>query len=917
MKKNEAIQVTTSRFWAVLILTLLLSVQGIKAQAWYNANWIYRTPVTIVNPVAVPLPGFQVKIDLLGGTSGNFDFALAAAGGADIRITDSDGITEIPFFIEIWDQVVDPDTADLWVRIPSLPVGESQIYVYYGYQGTPTPAAWTGDNVFDFYDGFDYEGAGGAATVPDITKWVLANGSWTQTVVDGGILTMTGLSTAFSRINGSAFFSDHYVGDSTGYIVETRARHPDETTNRIMEVGFASGAGTTFTECMRMTDNFTSTQYYQRHTQTGGNATKVDMITGPDPDQRWHRYGVYREESPLIAGFKIDDFVQETSDNITIEDVPPFLMSYARVGSNIFEVDWIWVRKWAGSDPVPAVEPRQDLNVWNGSLSTAWDDDGNWSATASPSSTHVVVINDEVNDPVISTTESCFRLTIEPGASLTVEALAGSLSVSDTIVINSTGTTLSGSLINYGTITGTAKYNRFLRPEDNRGERHFFSSPVGGMTVTEFIAANNNLLGLWEYNEVAGTWPDVTSLTLASGKGYNLAQTIGSTGRYSFIGSVVNQIDFNATSPYASGYAIREDADDYNPTDPLLWVSGRSWTNYGGGGWNLMGNPFTSALDAAAFVSENTGKFDPYYEALYVYDGINDVYRYATSTETGWEPVYGEGGSMGRYVQAGQGFFVLALYNAITFNFTPDMQAHQPSVPMLKSASVEDRWPGLKLKAKYGDRESSTIVMYNNEMTAGNDPGYDLGNLAGSAGVELYTAMVKGDINVNFARQALPVTGADKITVPVGVDTESGGEITFSAETQPLGTNRYWLHDKLTGIFTDLTTKSYTVTLPAQTYGTGRFFIVASVNTPTAIKLPDADMQGVRIWTADNRVIIKGDISDKATCEIFSLQGKLVVTCRLSNGDINTVDLPTGLQGVIVVKVTDGARTITRKVAML
>ena len=619
---------------------------------------------------------------------------------------------------------------------------------------------------------------------------------------------------------------------------------------------------------------------------------------------------VYREESPLTAGFQVDDYIIEDVSDVTISDVPVMLMSYG--SGNEFIVDWTRVRKWAGSDPVPALEARQDVNVWNGSLSTAWETGGNWSVASSPASTHVVVINDEDNDPVISTTESCVGVIIEPGASLEV-GLTGSLTVTDNIVINSLGTTLSGSLINYGTVTGTARYNRFLRPEDNRGERHFLSSPVSGMTVEDFFAVNSNLAQLWEYNEVYGSWPTVSSGPMSSGKGYNLAQTAGSLGRYSFIGSVINEAQFTATSPYLEGYTERLTAADYN--EEALWASPRSWTvDYGGGGWNLMGNPFTSALDAAEFVSENTGKFDPHYEALYVYDGINDVYRYAASTETGWEPDYAMGGSAGQYVQAGQGFYVLALYNNITFNFTSAMQAHQTAVPMLKSASVEGRWPGLKITINYDGGESSTIIMYNSDMTAGNDPGYDLGQLAGSSDFNLYTKLVLGDINVNFARQALPVAGADTIVVPLGIDTETGGEITFTAETEPLGSNKFWLHDKLTGIFTDLTTKSYTVTLPSKNYGTGRFSIIASTNTPTAIKLPDADETDIRIWASDNRIIIRGQVSADANCEIFNLQGKQIVSKRMGSGDLNIVDIPAGHHGVFIVKITDGVITDRKSV---
>ena len=205
--------------------------------------------------------------------------------------------------------------------------------------------------------------------------------------------------------------------------------------------------------------------------------------------------------------------------------------------------------------------------------------------------------------------------------------------------------------------TGLVTYNRFLRPQDSRGERHFFSSPVGNQTVSGFISANSNLLQLWEWNESIGTWPNLITGSFVSGKGYNLSQTTGSLGKYSFTGSVVNTLTFTATSPYLNGYIARTTAADYH--ENASWAPGRSWTNYGGGGWNLMGNPFTSAMDAAAFISLNTGKFDPNYQALYVYDGVNDVYWYAAASAPG----YPQEGDFVSVVQAGQGFFVLALYD--------------------------------------------------------------------------------------------------------------------------------------------------------------------------------------------------------------------------------------------------------------
>ncbi len=148
-------------------------------------------------------------------------------------------------------------------------------------------------------------------------------------------------------------------------------------------------------------------------------------------------------------------------------------------------------------------------------------------------------------------------------------------------------------------------------------------------------------------------------------------------------------------------------------------------------------------------------------------------------------------------IQVGQGFFVLANYNNVPFSFTPEMQTHSTLTPMTKSAKAKGNpWPGLQLKVKFGEKERLTVIVYNNKMTAGLDPGYDIGQLSTGPEVEIYTLLAGKDNSVNFAQQALPLTDLSRNIVPVGIDSEKGGEVTFSAFTVPIGNNRFWLEDR-------------------------------------------------------------------------------------------------------------------------
>lgn len=498
--------------------------------------------------------------------------------------------------------------------------------------------------------------------------------------------------------------------------------------------------------------------------------------------------------------------------------------------------------------------------------------------------------------------------------------VTGDLTTNDLLTIESSGLTSSGSLIVNGTSTGNVTYNRFLREGDDFGDRHLFTSPVGGQSVSGFVSNHStqvDAVRVWD--EVAAVWSQVASGDFISGKGYNIQQADISDGGFSFTGQVVSSASVQATSPYAMSYESRAATypdDPYGNTDHELdgmWAAPRSWINWGGGGWNLLGNPFTSAMSATEFIDFNLADFDPFYQALYLYDGANARYLYAGLPVPGYEA----GGLFGENIQAGQGFMVMATSNNVQFDFTSAMQTHSPGTVMLKSSGSEEPWPGFQLKVSYGQMERSTTVVYNDNMTAGLDPGYDVGQLSTYPDVEIYTVMTENDQGVNLARQALPVSEAGKITVPVGIDTEKGGEVVFSAETVPIGNSRYWLEDRVTGIWTDLTTKSYQVNLPSNTYGTGRFYVISSATNPTSVKEPMDEYSGLRIWTYNDKVIIKGEVGEKAICEIYSLSGQKILETRLDGGNMNTVAMPAGTKGILIIRVVDGIGESVRKVMFL
>ena len=104
---------------------------------WYDTGWPYRRAIEVSNPCGEETTDYQVQITL----DSTFDFGHALPDGSDLRVTDSDGLTIIPYWVETWDPA--GQTASIWVKVPTLPAAGTTVYLYYG-NPSPTAAYRTG-----------------------------------------------------------------------------------------------------------------------------------------------------------------------------------------------------------------------------------------------------------------------------------------------------------------------------------------------------------------------------------------------------------------------------------------------------------------------------------------------------------------------------------------------------------------------------------------------------------------------------------------------------------------------------------------------------------------------------------------------------------------------------------------------------
>lgn len=173
--------------------------------AWFDDNWLYRTPIAITNGSGGVLTDYQASFTI--NTTDTTKFQTSCQ---DIRVTDNSGKL-LPYWIDENNPGCANASTKIWVRIPSIPTSGFTLYVYYG--NPSAAAASDGDKVFAFFDGFNGSGL-------DTTKWTatapasVSFASGAMTVTRGTVYTNT---TPFSQ---------------PGYMVEARMKWNDLTTAR-------------------------------------------------------------------------------------------------------------------------------------------------------------------------------------------------------------------------------------------------------------------------------------------------------------------------------------------------------------------------------------------------------------------------------------------------------------------------------------------------------------------------------------------------------------------------------------------------------------------------------------------------------------------------------------------------------------
>jgi len=106
---------------------------------WYNSSWLYRVKITVLaSKVAENLSNYPVYVDLSNLPS-EFHTNVNQTDGRDIRITSSDGVTELPREVVYYDSA--NDKGELHFKATSLSHStDTDFYIYYGNSSATEPS---------------------------------------------------------------------------------------------------------------------------------------------------------------------------------------------------------------------------------------------------------------------------------------------------------------------------------------------------------------------------------------------------------------------------------------------------------------------------------------------------------------------------------------------------------------------------------------------------------------------------------------------------------------------------------------------------------------------------------------------------------------------------------------------------------
>ncbi len=502
---------------------------------------------------------------------------------------------------------------------------------------------------------------------------------------------------------------------------------------------------------------------------------------------------------------------------------------------------------------------------WTGNVDTDWSDAGNWSGGYIPSLLDDVAIPSglsnypETNTGIFGLANS---MLMEPGSRLTIPT-GKALIVSNNFDMKADASAMS-SMIDNGTLNydvSKASYQCYLSED----QWHLVSAPVSGAQSGVFMN-----IYLKYFTELDSTWTYIVPINhnLLPGQGFSAWASSALTG--------------STTVTYEGGF----NTGDQTPP-PLTYNVGSG----AGDGWNLIGNPFPSAVEWNT--NWTTSNIDA---SIYVYDG--NTGQYLT-----WNRNLSAGTMPNGEIPPAQGFWAKANGSSPSITIPHSERVHT-SQGFYKSGSND----AIQILVTGNGLSDKLLVYFNKSATAGFDSEYDAYKLRGIAEApQIYTTAEGIDLTLN----TLPAE--PEMIIPMGFETGVEGDCQLIAKELGImdDDDELYLEDKLLNQMILLTENDIYEFSASPNDDPDRFNLHFIFNDTQPVIVDDP--YKINIYSIEKEIFVR--LYGPGNCKIFvyDFMGQLVAEGNGYDYSLTKIKIDSKT-GIYIVKVIDNKKVYSEKV---
>ena len=552
--------------------------------------------------------------------------------------------------------------------------------------------------------------------------------------------------------------------------------------------------------------------------------------------------------------------------------------------------------------------PPPEYTYGNYNLTGIWSDAINWTPGL-PTATSNVYIKEDIIldvDATVNDLGMLFgkKLTISFNKSLTVNGTLTKCPNAEFLVIKSTADGTGSLIFNAAPPEGVAAtVERYLTKYDFVPDQkfHFISSPVAAQLISpEFLdfqyTYDELITDFYSFSETANLW-------INTRKGWGTEYNEPNPSFYQ-PGPNYNGPNFLVGKGYMVAYPAAEGVDGVTKNfTGLLNYAPETFTCTNttgkGEGWNLLGNPFPSAVDWSKVV-----RGDGIDNALYYYDNATQQYMYYIQLGG-----FGVGGGK-QFIPSMQGFMVHANTTGTQKTVTIPLAArtHVGQDVFFKSTNAT---PGsFSLKVAANGFEDEAFIHFNSGATTAFDGKYDAYKLR-SYNDKVPTIFTKGSDDYELAINGLPELEASTV-IPVYLEAATEGEHTLIAKLEGLPNAIVNLIDIKLNKTQNLTENPVYSFIASNDDDTNRFKLTFST---VGIDNLEA-MDDAKVYAFDNILYVETTTKEAATVNVYNLTGQLVMQAKTGGNTLSTFNASELGSGVYMVNVILNQGVVSRKVVI-